>query len=87
MLLKYLNELEHAIETASREPVFAHLCYCADAHFVVQNYLKGQMEPVRRRGEAIVEGLLPGDFDRWMVQVSAARSTLPCVINSDCRQH
>jgi len=82
MLLKYLNELEHAIEAARRDPDFAHFCCCADAHFVVHDYLQGQIEPVRRRGEAIVERLLPSEFDSWMMQVAAGRSARPCV-NAD----
>lgn len=73
MLLKYLNQLESAVNIAQQQPGLDSYARCADCLFVLRDYLRGQIEPVRTRGEEIIEQLLPVDFDQWMAQVLLAR--------------
>ena len=74
MLLKYLNDLEHAVQKARREPGVPQYRQCADCLLVLRRYLDTQVEPVRRRGEEIIEELLPEQFSLWMLQVQNPRA-------------
>ncbi len=73
MLLKYLNDLDRAVEQARACPGVEQYSRCAECLFVLEDYLQGQVEPVRRRAEEIIEKLLPRDFNRWMLQLQASR--------------
>jgi uncharacterized protein with PIN domain len=74
MLLKYLNELDRAVQAARLHPELAQFSRCAECVDVLRDYLRGQMEPVRRRGTEIMDTLLPEQFDDWMAMVGAARN-------------
>ncbi|ASK34741.1 hypothetical protein [Alloalcanivorax mobilis] len=62
MLLKYLNDLDNAVREADRNPCPAALSECAERLAVVDGYLASQIEPVRRRGREIVDGLVSTDL-------------------------
>ena len=74
MLLKYLNELDRAVQAARLRPGLEQFSRCAECVDVLRDYLRGQMEPVRRRGTEIMDTLLPEQFDDWMAMVGVARS-------------
>ena len=57
MLLKYLNELDAAVANAKVYPDKAHLSRCVECAAVLENYLQGQMEPVRVKGEELMRKL------------------------------
>lgn len=75
MLLKYLNELDRAVMEARIRPGLEQFNRCAECLYVVRDYLDGQIEPVRERGEQIVEQMLPEEFDHWMSQVMLPRQS------------
>jgi hypothetical protein len=64
MLLKYLNELDAAVQSAKAHPDSAHVSRCIECATVLEAYLQGQMEPVRRKGEALMRELWPQDLPR-----------------------
>ncbi|AJD47561.1 hypothetical protein A167_01043 [Alcanivorax sp. S71-1-4] len=74
MLLKYLNELDRAVQAARLHPGLEQFSRCAECVDVLRDYLRGQMEPVRRRGTEIMDTLLPEQFEDWMAMVGAARN-------------
>jgi len=59
MLLKYLNELDAAVLRARTYPDQAHVKRCFECVDVLENYLQGQMEPIRRRGREIMYQVWP----------------------------
>lgn len=59
MLLKYLNELDAAVSSAKSHPDSAHLKRCVECATVLEDYLQGQMEPVRVKGEELMRKLWP----------------------------
>lgn len=59
MLLKYLNELDAAVLNAKANPDQSHLKRCFECVDVLENYLQGQMEPIRRKGREIMYQVWP----------------------------
>ena len=76
MLLKYLNELDRAVQEARKRPGLEQFNHCAECLYVLRDYLDGQMAPVRERAEEIIDRMLPAEFDHWMSQVMAPRHTM-----------
>lgn len=74
MLLKYLNELDRAVQAARLHPGLEQFSRCAECAEVLKDYLRGQIEPVRVRGTEIMETLLPEQFDEWIAIVGGARA-------------
>lgn len=58
MLLKYLNQLDAAIERAERDPGQDALDHCIECLHRVEAYLDTQIEPVRERGREIIAGMM-----------------------------
>ena len=78
MLIKYLNDLDRAVQRARLTLDNESIGRCMDCVAVLQDYLAGQMEPVQRKGFEIMEHLLPDDFDLWASKwMSARRSQMP----------
>lgn len=59
MLLKYLNELDTAVAKAKVQPDTDHVRRCIECAAVLEDYLQGQMEPVRVKGEELMRKLWP----------------------------
>lgn len=59
MLLKYLNDLDHAVQEAQRRPGPRQYGRCMECAAVLSDYLDDQVEPLRRRGFELMEELLP----------------------------
>ncbi|MEY1662515.1 hypothetical protein [Isoalcanivorax beigongshangi] len=74
MLLKYLNELDRAVQAAQQEPGQVQFSHCVECANVLKDYLRGQIEPVRVRGTEIMESLLPEHFEEWMAAAGSAES-------------
>ncbi|MEE4250602.1 MAG: hypothetical protein V2I38_08440 [Alcanivoracaceae bacterium] len=78
MLIKYLNDLDRAVQRARLTLDNESIGRCMDCVAVLQDYLASQMEPVQRKGFEIMEHLLPDDFDLWAAKwMSARRSQMP----------
>ena len=78
MLIKYLNDLDRAVQRARQTLDIDSIGRCMDCVAVLQDYLSGQMEPVQRKGFEIMAHLLPADFDVWTAKwLSARRSSVP----------
>lgn len=58
MLLKYLNELDEAIQRAEHDPGRDALDHCIECLQRVDTYLDTQIEPVRERGREIVANMM-----------------------------
>lgn len=87
MLIKYLNDLDRAVQRASAQPGLEHYFRCVECVTVLEAYLDGQMEPLRRRGREIMDELLPPQYGEWLARVQAARHVLPQVacLNGACQ--
>ena len=59
MLLKYLNDLDHAVQEARRRPGPEQYGHCVECAEVLSDYLHDQVEPLRRRGFELMDELLP----------------------------
>jgi hypothetical protein len=78
MLIKYLNDLDRAVQRARQTLDIESIGRCMDCVATLQDYLAGQMEPVQRKGFEIMAHLLPEDFDLWTAKwMSARRSRMP----------
>lgn len=78
MLIKYLNDLDRAVQRARQTLDNESIGRCMDCVAVLQDYLADQMEPVQRKGFEIMERLLPDDFDLWASKwISVRRSYMP----------
>lgn len=73
MLIKYLNDLDRAVQRARQAPDMDAIGRCMDCVAVLQDYLAGQMEPVQRKGFEIMAHLLPDNFDEWTARWLSAR--------------
>ena len=73
MLIKYLNDLDRAVQKAKAAPCVEHYRRCADCVMTLETYLDSQLEPLRRRGFEIMEQLLPSDYPAWQSTLEAAR--------------
>ncbi len=73
MLIKYLNDLDRAVQKARLQPGVEHYARCADCVETLETYLAGQLEPLKRRGLEIMEQLLPVEYDSWLAELSAVR--------------
>lgn len=62
MLLKYLNDLDHAVQEARRCPGPAQYGRCMECADVLSEYLEHQVEPLRRRGWQLMEELMPAEL-------------------------
>lgn len=62
MLLKYLNELESAVQEALASPDPAHYQQCLECVSRLEEYLQSQLEPVREKGFELMGALLPSDL-------------------------
>lgn len=76
MLLKYLNELDSAVAIARAHPDSNHLDRCMECAAVLDDYLAGQMEPVRVRGEELMRQLWPDDSN-WPSIKTARQYAFP----------
>ncbi|MDX1805148.1 MAG: hypothetical protein R3292_13845 [Alcanivorax sp.] len=70
MLLKYLNQLEVAVREAQCRPGADQYARCAECVVVLEDYLDGQVEPVRRRGREIMRKLIPSSVFSQLSQMS-----------------
>lgn len=73
MLIKYLNDLDRAVQRANAQPGLEQYFRCVECVDVLEAYLSGQMEPLRRKGREIMDQLLPAQYDEWLASVNAAR--------------
>lgn len=73
MLIKYLNDLDRAVQKAKAAPCVEHYSRCADCVMTLETYLDSQLEPLKRRGFEIMEQLLPADYPAWQAALDAAR--------------
>ncbi|PKM22329.1 MAG: hypothetical protein CVV10_04875 [Gammaproteobacteria bacterium HGW-Gammaproteobacteria-14] len=80
MLIKYLNDLDRAVQKARRHKDLDSISHCIQCVSVLQDYLQGQMEPIRRKGFEIMEHLLPSEFDEWTASWMATRGR-PAVVS------
>jgi hypothetical protein len=62
MLLKYLNDLDNAVQEARRRPGPEQIGRCMECAQVLSGYLDGQVEPLRRRGLELMEEMLPSQL-------------------------
>ncbi|MZR62383.1 hypothetical protein [Alcanivorax sp. DP30] len=62
MLLKYLNELEMAVQAMADHPDADTMNRCVKCVATLDAYLDAQMEPVKQRGRELMDGLLPADL-------------------------
>ncbi|MGB1465338.1 MAG: hypothetical protein ACPG8O_03155 [Alcanivorax nanhaiticus] len=62
MLLKYLNELEMAVQALADHPDADAMTRCTDCVAALDSYLDGQMEPVKQRGRELMDGLMPAEL-------------------------
>lgn len=76
MLIKYLNDLDRAVQRAQTQPGPEQFSRCADCVDTLETYLNGQLEPLKRKGFEIMEQLLPAEYESWLAEVSASRSMM-----------
>ena len=62
MLLKYLNELEMAVQELAAHPDSDTLTRCTNCVATLDAYLDSQMEPVKQRGRELMDGLMPAEL-------------------------
>lgn len=62
MLLKYLNELEMAVQALADHPDADTMSRCEHCVATLDAYLDAQMEPVKRRGRELMDGLIPAEL-------------------------
>lgn len=62
MLLKYLNELEVAVQALADHPDSDTLTRCTHCVATLDAYLDEQMEPVKQRGRELMDGLMPPEL-------------------------
>ena len=62
MLLKYLNDLDHAVQEARRCPGPVQYTRCMECADVLSDYLQDQVEPLQRRGRQLMEELMPAEL-------------------------
>lgn len=79
MLIKYLNDLERAVQRARTQPGLEQYGRCVECATTLESYLSGQMEPLRRKGFEIMEQLLPAEYESWLAELYSARR---CVMPS-----
>lgn len=72
MLIKYLNDLDRAVQRTAQSPTLEQIGRCAECVAVLQEYLASQMEPIQRRGFEIMQRLLPADYERWVMEWASA---------------
>ena len=65
MLLKYLNELESAVQAALASPDPTHYQQCLECVSRLEHYLQSQLEPVREKGFELMGAMLPSDLRDW----------------------
>lgn len=73
MLIKYLNDLDRAVQKARVQPGIEHYARCAECVETLEGYLDGQLEPLKRRGLEIMDQLLPAEYDGWLAELTAVR--------------
>ena len=73
MLLKYLNQLDEAIDRAERDPGREALADCIEHLRFMEAYLDTQIEPVRDRGREIVADMMS---EALQARIQAARVPL-----------
>lgn len=73
MLIKYLNDLDRAVQKARVQPGIEQYARCADCVEILESYLDGQMEPLKRKGHEIMDQLLPAEYEAWLADVPAVR--------------
>ena len=70
MLLKYLNDLEMAVQQALDSPEPEQYHQCLECVARLESYLQSQLEPVREKGFQIMGELLPRDISEWQMPES-----------------
>ena len=65
MLLKYLNELESAVQDALASPDPDQYQRCLECVAQLETYLQSQLEPVREKGFELMGELLPSHLRDW----------------------
>jgi hypothetical protein len=81
MLIKYLNDLDKAVKLAVDSPTPEQYHQCQVCVTRLEDYLDGQLEPLRRKGLELMGELLPPQFDEWMpVSRALHRSGLPAAL-------
>lgn len=73
MLIKYLNDLERAVQRAQRQADDEAIGRCVDCVAVLQDYLVEQVEPIQRKGFEIMAHLLPPEYGEWSACCLSAR--------------
>lgn len=73
MLIKYLNDLDRAVQRARQNLDVDSIGRCMDCVSVLQDYLAGQMEPIQRKGFEIMSHLLPDNYHEWTARWLASR--------------
>lgn len=59
MLLKYLNQLEDAVQAARERQTLEAYRQLAICVLKVERYLEGQARPIRERGEQMMMTIMP----------------------------
>lgn len=77
MLLKYLNELEQAVQEASLCPGPVQYQRCLVQAAVLRAYLDGQVEPLRRHGLELMENVMPPELHERMARHNLVRPDCP----------
>lgn len=70
MLLKYLNDLDRAVQQVRQRPGPEAYGRCVECATVLSNYLHDQVAPLRERGFELMDELLPEEL-RDVVQDTA----------------
>lgn len=73
MLIKYLNDLDRAVQKAQSQPGLEQFGRCVDCVVTLERYLDDQMEPLKRKGFEIMEQLLPAEYEAWLAELTSSR--------------
>lgn len=73
MLIKYLNDLDRAVQKAQLQPGLEQFDRCEACVVTLERYLDNQMEPLKRKGFEIMEQLLPVEYETWLAELASSR--------------
>ena len=77
MLIKYLNDLDRAVQKAQAQPELEQFLRCQECVAILETYLDNQLEPLKRKGLEIMQQLLPLEYADWQAQAASARLCAP----------
>lgn len=74
MLIKYLNDVDRAVQKAQSQPGLEQFGRCVDCVATLEEYLDDQMEPLKRKGFEIMKQLIPAEYKAWQAELSTANA-------------